>query len=143
MLNFREGIMFTTNYKLEPNLATEEFIDILHRSTLAERRPVSDKELISKMLKNASLIITCRNGQNKLIGVSRAITDYSFCTYLSDLAVDEKYQHQGIGKKLIEHTHKHAGLETTLILLAAPKAHTYYEHIGMEQSSSCWLQKKK
>ena len=31
------------------------------------------------------------------MGVSRAITDFAYCTYLSDLAVDESYQKQGIG----------------------------------------------
>src|SRR5258705_331703 len=74
-----------------------------------------------------------------LVGVSRAITDFAFCTYLSDLAVDEKYQRQGIGRELIRRTHEAAGLHTTLILLAAPKAQSYYPHIGMTRHESCWI----
>ena len=73
------------------------------------------------MLKNADVILTARlNGL--LVGVSRAITDFAFCTYLSDLAVDEKYQRRGIGRELIRRTHEAAGLHTMLILVAAPRS---------------------
>ena len=73
-----------------------------------------------------------------LVGISRAITDYHFCTYLSDLAVDEAYQRRGIGQELIRRTHEAAGRKTQLILLAAPKARSYYPHIGMAVHDSCW-----
>jgi GNAT superfamily N-acetyltransferase len=126
------------DYQLEPQLSVEEFIDVLVRSTLGERRPVDDRERIESMLKNADLIVTARlNG--RLVGVSRAITDFAFCTYLSDLAVDESCQKQGIGRKLIERTHEAAGLMTRLILIAAPKAKSYYPHIGMVPHDSCWM----
>ena len=126
------------DYQLEPQLSVEEFIDVLVRSTLGERRPVDDRERIESMLKNADLIVTARlNG--RLVGVSRAITDFAFCTYLSDLAVDESCQKRGIGRKLIERTHEAAGLMTRLILIAAPKARSYYPHIGMVPHDSCWM----
>ena len=125
-------------YANEPELTVAEFIDVLRRSTLAERRPVDQIERIGRMLKGADVIITARvNGL--LVGVSRAITDFAYCTYLSDLAVDEQFQKQGIGKRLIDETHAAAGRETRLILLAAPKARSYYPHIGMEQHDSCWM----
>ena len=125
-------------YQLEPDLLPEEFIDVLVRSTLAERRPVGDLDTIRAMLKNADMIVTARL-DGLLVGVSRAITDFAYCTYLSDLAVDEQYQRQGIGRELIRRTHEAAGLHTTLILLAAPKAQTYYPHIGMTKHESCWF----
>jgi len=125
-------------YHLEPDLAPEEFIDVLRRSTLAERRPVNDLDSIRTMIKNADVTVTARL-DGLLIGVSRAITDFAYCTYLSDLAVDEKYQRQGIGQELIRRTHEAAGLHTMLILLAAPKAQTYYPHIGMTKHESCWF----
>jgi predicted N-acetyltransferase YhbS len=125
-------------YQREPDLAPEEFIDVLVRSTLAERRPVHDAGTIEAMLKNADLIVTARI-DGLLVGVSRAITDFAFCTYLSDLAVDEKHQRQGIGRELIRRTHEAAGLSTTLILLAAPEAQAYYPHIGMTKHESCWI----
>jgi GNAT superfamily N-acetyltransferase len=125
-------------YQLEPELSAQEFIDVLRRSSLAERRPVDQLPVIEAMLKNADVIVTARIG-GLLIGVSRAITDFAYCTYLSDLAVDEAFQRQGIGRELIRRTREAAGLGTTLILLAAPKAQSYYPHIGMARHESCWL----
>ena len=130
--------MAEITYTLETQLSADEFIDVLVRSTLAERRPVQDRELIEGMLRKADVIVAARV-DGLLVGVSRAITDFNFCTYLSDLAVDEKYQGQGIGRELIRRTHEAAGLHTTLILLAAPKAQTYYPHIGMTKHESCWV----
>jgi ribosomal protein S18 acetylase RimI-like enzyme len=73
------------------------------------------------------------------VGISRALTDFSYCCYLSDLAVDLAYQHQGIGKRLIAETHKHGGAEEVmLMLLAAPAAVGYYPKIGMQRHESCW-----
>jgi GNAT superfamily N-acetyltransferase len=125
--------------QMELELLRDEFIDILQRSTLAERRPIAEPNTISDMLRNADIIVTARTDAGELVGVSRAITDFAYCTYLSDLAVDEKYQGKGIGKKLIHKTHEIAGLHTMLILLAAPKARTYYPHIGMTPHDSCWV----
>ena len=124
-------------YAIEPDLSPAEFVDVLIRSTLAERRPVNDAELIRSMVANADLIVTARV-DGLLVGVSRALTDFAFCTYLSDLAVDEQYQKRGIGRELVRRTHEAAGLRTTLILLAAPKAQTYYPHIGLAKHDSCW-----
>lgn len=125
-------------YQLEPDLSVDEFIDVLVRSSLAERRPVSERETIAGMLAGAGVIVTAR-AKGQLVGVSRAITDGAYCTYLSDLAVDQSFQRQGIGRELIARTHQAAGLNTTLILLSAPLAATYYPHIGMTRHDSCWV----
>ena len=95
------------------------------------------------MCREADVIVCCRTGEGVLAGVARSISDFSFCTYLSDLAVDKAFQKQGIGKRLIEETHLHAGLQTTLILLSAPAAQAYYPHIGMEKHDSCWIIPRK
>lgn len=126
-------------YKAEPQLTVAEFVDILRRSTLAERRPVDDHATMAGMLSRADLVITARSPTGILVGVSRAITDFSYCTYLSDLAVDDQFQRQGIGRELIRRTHLGAGLHTHLILVAAPKARSFYPHIGMTQHDSCWV----
>jgi len=125
-------------YALEPSLTSAEFIDVLRRSTLAERRPVDQPETIAGMLKGAQVIYTARHN-GLLVGVSRAISDFAYCTYLSDLAVDSEFQKQGIGRELIRLTHMAAGLKTMLVLLAAPKAVSYYPHIGMTKHDSCWI----
>jgi GNAT superfamily N-acetyltransferase len=129
----------TISYSIEPELGAEEFVDVLRRSTLAERRPVDCPDVIAGMLRHADLIVTARNEDRLLVGVSRAITDYNYCTYLSDLAVDAEYQKRGIGRQLLRRTHEAAGLHTTLILLAAPLARSYYGHVGMERHESCWI----
>ena len=123
-------------YALEPNLSVESFLDILHRSGLAERRPVGQPDRIDTMLRHADLIGTARDSCGVLVGVARAISDFAYCTYLSDLAVDRQWQRQGIGRRLITEVHQAAGLQTRLVLLAAPSAQTYYPRIGMEQHPS-------
>jgi predicted N-acetyltransferase YhbS len=125
-------------YSIEPDLTLGEFIDVLKRSTLAERRPVHDAATIAGMLANADIIVAARDESGRLVGVARAITDFHYCTYLSDLAVDEVCQRQGIGRELIRRAHEAAGLKTRLILLSAPAAKTYYPHIGMRAHDSCW-----
>ncbi len=125
-------------YAVEPQLDVSEFVDVLGRSTLAERRPVDDLPRIEQMLANADVIATARTTEGRLIGVSRAITDQVYCTYLSDLAVDIDHQRRGIGKRLINETHAAAGLQTKLILLAVPKSAEYYPHIGFSAHPSCW-----
>ena len=125
-------------YGLEPELSAQAFRDILVASTLAERRPANDLERLERMLRQADIVLTARDGR-RLVGVSRAITDFAYCCYLSDLAVDVAYQHRGIGKRLIDETHARAGECTTLILIAAPAAETYYPKIGLQQVASCWM----
>ena len=124
-------------YKIENQLDPKEFVDVLRRSTLAERRPVDDLERINKMCENADLIVTARL-DGKLIGIARSVTDFVYCTYLSDLAVDEKYQRKGIGKKLIEETKKLTP-QAKLILLSAPAAVEYYPKIGMKKHNHCFI----
>lgn len=123
-------------YAVEKSLDVSEFIEVLKNSTLAERRPVDDEQRISSMCNNANLIVTARL-DGKLIGVARSITDFVYCTYLSDLAVDVKYQKKGIGKKLIEETKKITP-QANLILLSAPAAIDYYPKIGMTKHNHCY-----
>jgi ribosomal protein S18 acetylase RimI-like enzyme len=125
-------------YARQEGLGASEFIDVLQRSGLAERRPVGDRDRIERMLTHANLIVTARDG-NRLIGVSRALTDYAFCCYLSDLAVDRQYQRSGVGLRLIEETRRAAGPEAACILLSAPGALGFYRAIGMPQSDRAFV----
>lgn len=124
-------------YRIEPDLDTDEFLEVLRRSTLADRRPVDDIGRIRAMLAGAGLIVTARNA-GVLVGVARSISDGVYCTYLSDLAVDARYQRRGIGRELIRRT-KEAAPEALLILLSAPKAVDYYPRIGMTRHDHCYL----
>ncbi len=124
-------------YSLEPGLASEEFVDVLERSTLARRRPTDDAERARRMVRNADIVM-CARDAGRLVGVARAITDFSYCCYLSDLAVDTAYQRAGIGSELMRRAHEAAGPETTLILLSAPGAMSYYARAGLDPIDNGW-----
>lgn len=130
--------MSTIFFSRDRRPTEEQFIDILIRSTLGERRPVADRGRISAMLKHANLICTAWDG-DFLVGVARSLTDFSFCCYLSDLAVDVAYQGQGLGTELIRLTQRCLHADAKVILLAAPKAREYYPKIGMTHHDSAWI----
>ncbi|QSF46748.1 GNAT family N-acetyltransferase [Paenibacillus tianjinensis] len=116
-------ISYTINAPLEASQAAELFI------SAGLRRPVDDLRRIGRMLEHADILITAWDG-DRLVGVARAITDFSLCCYLSDLAVRKEYQHQGIGKELIHVLRGQLGEEVMLLLLSAPTAMDYYPKIG-------------
>lgn len=130
-------ITYTEHASIDP----EQAIDLYTRSTLGERRPINNIETFRAMLKNANLTISAWDG-DKLVGISRSLTDFSYVAYLADLAVDEEYQGQGIGKRLIEETQKRLESDCMIVLLAAPKANSYYEHLGFEHNPRAWILKK-
>jgi ribosomal protein S18 acetylase RimI-like enzyme len=125
-------------YSHERPLSREQFVDVLVRSTLGERRPVADSERIDAMLRHANLLCTAWD-EERLVGVARSVTDFAFCCYLSDLAVDVHYQRQGIGAELIRQTQRQLHSQCKVILLAAPAAENYYPRIGMTQHLSAWV----
>lgn len=124
-------------YQIEKNLTITEFKALLEKSTLAERRPVNEPDRLAKMLEHGNLMVTARNN-GQLVGLARSLTDFLYCTYLSDLAVDAAWQKQGIGKELIRQT-KLATPQAMIILLAAPKAVDYYPKIGMTRHEQCFI----
>jgi predicted N-acetyltransferase YhbS len=124
-------------YRVGNDLNIDEVIDLYRASTLGERRPVDNRERMLRMLKNANLVITAWD-QDLLVGISRSLSDFSYVTYLSDLAVRQSHQRQGIGKELIVRTRQEAGQEARLVLLAAPAAEEYYPHIGFTHHPQAW-----
>jgi len=125
-------------FALEPGLSVAEFVDVLERSGLAGRRPVADPTRIGTMLERADLIVTARAG-GVLIGIARSVTDFSYCCYLSDLAVDRQWQGRGIGTALMARTWTAAGGEgVRCILLSAPAAVGFYEKVGLERHPNCF-----
>lgn len=124
--------------KINTPITTESFIAVLKASGLAERRPIDNVECMEGMLKHANLTVTAWDGE-KLIGVARSVTDFHYCCYLSDIAVDKGYQKQGIGKKLIAATKQQLKSTSKLVLLSAPDAVKYYPHIGFESHPHAWM----
>jgi predicted N-acetyltransferase YhbS len=128
-------------YRDEAQISAAQAIDLYIRSSLGERRPINNLQTFESMLKHANLTITAWDG-DQLIGISRSLTDFSYVAYLADLAVDQKYQRQGIGKKLVDETKIRLGPDCMIVLLAAPKANDYYEHIGFEHNPRAWTLRK-
>jgi predicted N-acetyltransferase YhbS len=123
-------------YHIGNVLDLDEIIELYRASTLGERRPVDDRERMKLMLRNANLVVAARDGA-LLVGIARSLSDFSYATYLSDLAVRVSHQKQGIGRELIRQTQKQGG-KAAVILLAAPTATEYYPRIGMRQHPSAW-----
>jgi predicted N-acetyltransferase YhbS len=123
-------------YRTGNDLDLDAVIELYRASTLGERRPVEDRERMKLMLANANLIVTGWEG-DLLVGIARSVSDFSYCTYLSDLAVRLSHQRQGIGRELIRRTQEQGG-RATIILLSAPKAVEYYPRLGLKPQPSAW-----
>ena len=127
-------------YRTGNDLDLDAVIDLYHTSTLGERRPVKDRECMAQMIERANLVITAWDG-DLLVGIARSLTDFCYVAYLADLAVRGSHQRLGIGKELIRRTQAELGSRTTLVLLAAPAAETYYPHIGFSRHPRAWILK--
>ncbi|MDQ3537762.1 MAG: GNAT family N-acetyltransferase [Actinomycetota bacterium] len=128
----RSGIRLAVGHDLD----LDDVIDVYRDSTIGQRRPVDDRERMAAMLANANLVVTAWYG-NTLVGIARSLSDFSYATYLSDLAVRRSYQRRGIGRMLIART-QHEGGSARITLLAAPAAADYYPRIGMRRHDSAW-----
>ncbi|GMW01670.1 MAG: hypothetical protein AMXMBFR84_28070 [Candidatus Hydrogenedentota bacterium] len=124
-------------YSTNRNIDLDTFIGVLRRSTLGERRPLDDRASMAGALAGANLMATAWDG-SRLVGVARSVTDFSLCCYLADLAVDQAYQRQGIGRSLVEQTRGRLGPRCLLVLLSAPAAVEYYPRLGFDQHPSAW-----
>lgn len=127
-------------YSAEASLDVLQVIDLYNRSTLGERRPVDQPEVFQGMIDNASILITAWDDK-KLVGIARSLSDFVYVTYLADLAVDESYQHRGIGKELIALTQAQTTPNCMMVLLAAPKANDYYPKLGFAHNPRAWMLK--
>jgi ribosomal protein S18 acetylase RimI-like enzyme len=127
-------------YEFVQKIDASEVADVFKKSGIT--RPVDDLERIQRMVDHADLIATARS-ESQLVGIARAITDYSYCCYLSDLAVDAEYQRVGIGKELVHLIKEKLGEEVTLLLVAAPSAVEYYPRIGFEKLDKAFSIKRK
>jgi GNAT superfamily N-acetyltransferase len=125
------------SYRTGNDIDLDEMIELYVDSTLGERRPVGERERMGRMLEEANLVITAWD-DTLMVGISRSVTDWVYCTYLSDLAVRADYQGKGIGKELVRRT-RAATPEAMVILLAAPNAVDYYPKIGMTRHESAWI----
>lgn len=102
------------------------------------RRPTQDLARIAAMLAHANLVVSARQGE-RLVGVARALTDFSYCCYLSDLAVARDFQRAGVGRELVRRVRERIGPQSMLLLLSAPEAMEYYPRLGFERVENAFL----
>ena len=145
-------IEYRISYQNAHTLKAEELARLFDSSGI--RRPTDDLDRIQKMIDHASLIVTAWQiadedqsenavrSAERLVGIARALTDFSFACYLSDLAVDRDIQRQGIGRELVQKVHAAIGEESMLLLLAAPEAMDYYPRIGFDPVANGWIIKR-
>lgn len=118
---------------------TKDIVEVYRSSGI--KRPVEDLARIANMYTNSNLIVTAWAG-NKLVGISRSITDFYYCCYLSDLVVRKEYQKTGIGSELIALTRERIGDQVALILVSAPEAIDYYPKVGFDKINNGYMIKR-
>jgi len=132
-------------YASEPTLDVAEFRRVLVGSGLGETRPVDDEVRLGKMLSGANLVLTARlDVEGKpLIGILRAMTDFAWVCYISELAVSQSAQGLGIGKGLMDAARRELGPSVAISLISMPDAVGFYERIGMKRMPDAfWFGRK-
>ncbi len=119
-------------YRTDVKPAVAQIIELYDSAGLP--RPTSDPERIGKMFEHSGLVVSAWDG-DKLVGVSRTITDWVWSSYLADLAVSPDYKKSGIGKKLIDLTREKIGEQSMILLLSVPTAMEYYPKVGFEKEN--------
>ena len=76
------------DYKVNEPISVKQFIELLNKTTLGARRPLEDEKRVSAMLHHAEWLVPAWDGE-ELVGVARSVTDFAYCCYWPDLAVDE------------------------------------------------------
>ncbi|MEK4848697.1 GNAT family N-acetyltransferase [Paenibacillus sp. FSL H7-0756] len=122
-------------FKVNEKLLPEQMAEVFRLSGL--KRPHHDLDRMGKMIDQADILISCWDG-GQVVGVARAITDYCYCCYLSDLAVIKEYQKKNIGKDLVERLQQTLGDQVSIVLLSSEEALTFYPQIGFEQATNAF-----
>lgn len=138
--------MPTLLFAREASLEVAEFRQVLVDSGLGPTRPVDDVNRLGLMLSASNLIMTARMDQpdGRLLGVARCVTDFSWCCYLSELAVSTSAQGLGVGRSLLEATRRELGPSVSLILASVPDATGFYERAGMTRiDDAFWFRRER
>ncbi len=127
-------------YRNNKDVKLEDVIRVFRNSGIT--RPTDQPKRIQDMIRYSDILLTAWLG-DRMIGIARALTDWSFCCYLSDLVVDKDVQKSGIGRELIARVREEIGEGVSLILLAAPSAMEYYPKVGFEKIENGFVIKRK
>lgn len=128
------------HYKTGTLPTTGDIIQLYDQAPL--KRPTDDPQRIARMYEHADVVVSAWDGE-QLIGVARSLTDFHFCCYLSDLAVNPDYQGAGIGRQLVALTQAAIGPQCMLLLLSVPTAMEYYPKVGFTKADNAFYIPRK
>ena len=120
------------NYRIVDDLDQMNLSDIIRllKSTYwADKR--SDEQ-IEKSARNSSCYGNYVEGEKKLAGFARVISDYATTYYLCDVVIDEDYQHKGLGTALVSYIESLPVYEGLRGILVTRDAHSLYRKFGYE-----------
>ena len=100
-------------------------------------RPLDDLTRVERMLRNADVIVTARDG-GALVGIVRGLADYAVYALVTELAVDASHKRMGIGRELLRRFREQAGEECTIILHSSEEGHSFYGHLGWDNLARSW-----
>ncbi|GAB2181895.1 GNAT family N-acetyltransferase [Denitratisoma sp. agr-D3] len=126
-------------YGRDEPIAAADLAELFRASGI--RRPVDDLPRLQQMLDRADLVISAWDGE-RLVGVCRALTDFCYCCYVSDLAVHGDWQRRGIGAALLTQLRAALDERVSVLLLSAPEAMDYYPAQGFAAADNAFLIKR-
>ncbi len=115
----------------EASLDPDAFAALLQASGLAERRP-KDPAVLAMMAAQADLVVVARE-DGRMVGIARTVTDFAYCAYVSDLAVDRATQGQGVGRSQREAARRNIGPGDKNKMISAPAAEGVYDALGFSR----------
>ena len=128
----------TIRYTTNKDIPVQDFCQLCELSQLDQKRPLDDTEKMAEILQNSSILVSAYEGE-KIVGVCRSISDFTFVTYISELIVHPEYQQRGIGSMLIKQTKTLSKGAKRLVLLSSKTANNFYSKMGFEQHDRAWF----
>lgn len=117
----------------------EQLMVLYEKNWWAKGRTLED---VTLMLRGPCLTIALvstnhEDDKSKLVGFARIITDFVFKALIFDVIVDEQYQGNGLGRKLIDAICSHSKIQTVkhLELYCLPEMESFYHKWGFDTES--------
>lgn len=124
-------------YALRDDVGTAEAGALWKSSGFFDYAPDFDWREYQDLLKNSDIVVTARDNK-RLIGMTRAVTDYYLYCGLVDIMVDANYTRHGIGRELAIRTRDAAGEKAWLVAVADSEAAKFYKHSGFTKVDEAW-----
>lgn len=131
--------MTELTYKINAELDIEDVCRLYDDSGL--RRPTTNLLRMTEMYVNSPLVVSAWSGE-RLVGVARTLTDFSWASYLADLAVAKEFQGTGVGRELFEITRNEIGEGSMLLLISVPEAEDFYTKLGLEKETFAFISRR-